>query len=97
MNLYKQIYKKQKFVTFPATEDKEVKLLSTQQSQSFCYHILIWKTNHFSRSTHQCKKYRIHFPDKCLRFISRRFGREASVYFNNFHPATNMFTIFFFD
>lgn len=41
MNLYKQIYKKQKFVTFPATEDKEVKLLSTQQSQSFCYHILI--------------------------------------------------------
>lgn len=32
MNLYKQIHKKQKFMTFPATEDKEVKLLTTQQN-----------------------------------------------------------------
>ena len=35
---------------------KEVKLLLTsQQNQSFCYHILIWKTHWFSRSSH-CKK-----------------------------------------
>ena len=29
----------------PTSEDKEVKLLATQQNQSFCYLVLMWKTN----------------------------------------------------
>ena len=38
----------------PTTKDNKVKLLlTTQKNQSFCYHVLMWKTNWFSRSTHR--------------------------------------------
>ena len=37
----------------PNTEDKKVKLLlTTQQNQLFCYHVLMGKTNWFSRCSH---------------------------------------------
>ena len=38
----------------PTTKDNKVKLLlTTQKNQSFCYHVLMWKTNWFSRSSHR--------------------------------------------
>ena len=78
----------------PTTEDKKVKLLlTTQQNQSFCYHILMWKTNWFSRSSH-----RIYSKNKQTNKQTNK--QSCSKSSSQFHipqtnTYTNMFTVIF--
>ena len=84
---YRNKYMQNKYLRFfPNSEDKKVKLLlTTQQSQSLFYHILMWKTNGFSRSSH-----RIHSKNKqtnkqsCSKNCSQFHIPQTNTYINMF-------------
>ena len=47
------VIKRMSEVYGPTTREKEIKVSTTQQNKSFFYHILVWKTNLLSRTSHQ--------------------------------------------